>query len=129
MPTVAALAERSVAWHCEGRQPSWREIERVFNRDVLPLIGRKLVEQVGRADIEAILGAIGPRAPTMKRRAFAYLRAFWNWAVRKEHVAASPCDRIDGEREAPPRERVVTEPELVEIWTAAGTIGFLCSCS
>jgi hypothetical protein len=44
--------------------------------------------------------------------------------VRKEHVAASPCDRIDGEREAPPRERVLTEPELVEIWTAAGTIGY-----
>ncbi|QQP89819.1 site-specific integrase [Skermanella sp. TT6] len=122
--TVATLAERYIAQHCKIRQRSWRERERVFNRDVLPLIGRKPADQVSRADIEAVLDSIGPQAPTMRRRTFAYLRAFWNWAVRKEHVATSPCDRIDGEREAAPRERVLTEPELVEIWTAAGTIGY-----
>jgi integrase len=121
---VATLAERYIAQPCKSQQRSWRETERVFNHDILSVIGRKPVDQVGREDIEDVLDAIGPHAPTMKRRTFAYLRAFWNWAVRKEHVAASPCDRIDGEREAPPRERVVTEPELVEIWTATGTIGY-----
>jgi hypothetical protein len=86
----------------KSQQRSWRETERVFNHDILPVIGRKPVDQVGREDIEAVLGAIGSRAPTMKRRTFAYLCAFWNWAVRKEHVAASPCDRIDGERDPGP---------------------------
>lgn len=96
------------------------EIERIFDRYILPEIGDRLADAVTRADVTRLIDDIAKSAPVMARGVHAQLSAFYTWAMpRLERLPANPC-RDAGRPPAPkPRERVLSDDELKALWKVA----------
>lgn len=50
------------------------------------------------------------------------LKMLFNWAVDRDMVSASPCDRIRPPAKTRERDRVLTDAEIVAIWKATYTL-------
>lgn len=96
------------------------EIERIFDRYILPEIGDRLADAVTRADVTRLIDDIAKTAPVMARGVHAQLSAFYTWAMpRLDRLPANPC-RDAGRPPAPkPRERVLSDEELKALWKVA----------
>ena len=97
-----------------------REVERTFDKYILPEIGDRLADAVTRADITNMIDEIAASAPVMARNVLAQLSAFYTWALpRLERIPGNPCR--DAGRPAKPkaRDRVLTDEELRALWQVA----------
>ncbi len=98
------------------------EIERIFERYVLPAIGDRLADSITRADITRLVDGVatagGKPTPVMARAVAAQLSAFYSWAMPRLHrLEVNPC-RDAGKPDRPKaRERVLTIDEIKALWT------------
>jgi len=61
--------------------------------------------------------------PIRPKRAHAYLSTFYAWLIHNNQCGgANPCMGIKLGKEEP-RSRTLSEPELVDVWLAAGEAG------
>ena len=101
--TVEAYLEPWLAArHRRGKKESTsREIRRLFEKDILPVIGTLPVARVESGDVRRIL-ARKVDAPYVQNRIRAWLRAFFTWTIRQgARTSANPCDTIDRNPEKP----------------------------
>jgi hypothetical protein len=81
-PTVRALMPDYLASKAHLR--SYREIERVADKYILPELGDRLADTVTRGDVTELVDAIArDGAPTMARAVHAQLSAFYSWALTR----------------------------------------------
>jgi integrase len=81
-------------------------------------------KSVTRGEVMEQLDRIGAaRGPGAARHAYAYGRAMYGWAMRRELVEANPFSGIEAPEAPADRDRVLTDAELGAIWTAAGGLG------
>jgi integrase len=103
----------------------WQETERIFNRDILPAIGQKPIDEITKDDILKILDKIVSRGSgTMANRTLAALRKFFNWAIERNLIQYSPAFRLSPPAKNISRDRVLSDEELRDIWQACKAIGF-----
>jgi hypothetical protein len=70
---------------------TYRVTKHTFERDVLPVWEKRSIESITRADVHRVIDAILARkADVHANRVMARLRAFFNWAVERDHLSASP---------------------------------------
>jgi len=120
--TFAAVAKRFIAEYLEAKQRRPRTIQQYR----LLLEGKTLAGWRNRAladiafqDIKDVLSAFMQRGKGIAaNRTLAYLRKFFTWAVRERIIASSPAMGIDLPAGETPRERVLSDKELVAIWRA-----------
>lgn len=99
------------------------EIERIFEKYVLPEIGDRLADSVNRADVTRLIDGVargrGKPTPVMARAVAAQLSAFYSWAMPRLHrLEVNPC-RDAGRPDKPKaRERVLSNEELKALWLA-----------
>jgi integrase len=96
------------------------EVERIFDRYVLPAMGDRMADAVTRADVSAMIDDIAATAPVMARAVHAQLSAFYSWAMpRLDRLPSNPCR--DAGRPAKPkaRDRVLSDAELRAMWQEA----------
>jgi integrase len=122
--TVAALITEFIEKYAKEKQRSWKETERVLEKDVIPAIGSKDISNVTRQDIVQLLDRVAKRGPVMANRTLAYFRRFFNWCVERGHVAQNPCSGLKPPGQTSSRDRVLTDGELVEVWHAAASQGY-----
>jgi integrase len=97
------------------------EIERIFDRYVLPEIGDRLADSINRADVTRLIDGVAnggsKPTPVMARAVAAQLSAFYGWAMPRLHrLEINPC-RDAGKPDRPkPRERVLSDAELRTLW-------------
>lgn len=96
---------------------SLKEIERVFNRHILPHFGDRAADAITRAEITRFIDDIAQNAPVMARNVLSQLSSFYGWALpRLDRLQANPC-RDAGRPPAPKsRERVLSDREVGLIW-------------
>ena len=70
--------------------------------------------------LERIAASSGPGSA---RNAYAYGRAMYAWAAKRELVPGNPFAGIHAPEPVADRERVLTDAELATIWTAAAAFG------
>lgn len=58
--------------------------------------------------------------PGEREHAFVVLRAFIRWAHRRHYTDKNPMERMTVPRYSQPRERILTDEELVKVWKACG---------
>jgi integrase len=79
--------------------------------------------QIDRRAIAERLSEIATNGgPSAADRTRATLSAFFNWAMREGLADANPVIATNVHRTAKSRERVLTLPELVEVWHAAAIV-------
>jgi integrase len=124
-----AVAEEFIKRHV-SKLNSGREVASSIRRELIGRWGHRPLAEITRRDIVGLLEEVcGSGRPHVAYRLLAYARKLFNWAIARDLYAiqASPCDRVRasdfiGTRE--PRQRVLTDEELREVWHAAGQLGY-----
>ena len=93
------------------------EIKRLFEHDILPIIGHKRAESVTRIDVTRLLDNVAKRSLSLAHAVRRQLSAFYNWALpRLPDSAVNPVKSAAKVEPLPKRERVLSEPELRRLW-------------
>jgi integrase len=118
--TLRAVAE--AYFRREGKKiRTMEERRRTLERLVLPSLGARPIEDVGRADIVRLLDKIEDNSgPVMADRTLAYLRKVMNWHATRSDTFRTPIVR--GMARTKPaeraRDRVLTDDEIRRLWQA-----------
>jgi integrase len=114
--TVDALFERWLAVDLIRRKDGGKEIRRMFQKDVLPLLGALAVEDVRKGHIIAVTDALLARqVPRMAKLVFSLIRQMFRFAVDRDIIEHEPTAAIRKARiggKPTERERVLSEAEL-----------------
>jgi integrase len=112
--TIAELGDIFLEEHVKTRrkQRTIAEYERLFQKVIVPKIGRLPVPDITRTDIARLHHSLRS-TPAQANRALAVLSKMFNWAelkgYRPDH--SNPCRHIERNKEVP-RERYLSPAEL-----------------
>ena len=120
--SVAALAEGYIK-HIQGNR-SAAEVERRLRKDILPVIGHIPLRDLHRRDVTRVIDA--KAAPITARRLFEDIRGMIRWAVARGDLDHNPIDGMKGPAISKPRERVLSDDEIRQLWERAGELGSEC---
>ncbi len=102
---------------------TYRVTKHTFERDILPNLGHLSIKTVNRADINRVVDAVIARGSDVHaNRVLARLRAFFNWAVERGELPASPVAGMKLPTKERPRDRVLSDNELRWFWKACEAI-------
>jgi len=76
--------------------------------------GRKRLDEISRTDIQSRIRRIRT-SPSEQHHAFVAIRTFLNWALREQYIETSPIAAMKPPGASKPRERVLSEAELLEV--------------
>jgi integrase len=111
--TVSDLAAEYIKNWAKPRKKTWEEDQRILNHDVLPVLGKRRIEDVRRREIVQMLDDIVLRgSPISANRCLAVTRKMFNFAVKRGLLEHSPCTMMDAPAKASRRERLLDRDEL-----------------
>src|SRR5262249_8839280 len=120
--TFTALAEAFLSRPAAAKQRTAAEIRKTVGRYLLPRWGSRAASSITRADaitmVEALDRASGPYTAA---KALALASSIFRHAMTRELLASNPCALIkitDFVGEMSPRQRVLTDSEIVLLWQA-----------
>jgi integrase len=105
----------------KARLRSLYEIIRIFERDILPTLGKRRAEEVKRSDVNRLLDNLSVRSPTVASNARKRLSAFFSWALSR--LPDDFGNPVTGAVAAPPpaaRERTLSSQEITALWHVLG---------
>jgi integrase len=135
VPFSAALDEFVELRLTQNRPNTAKERERVLRKHFEPVWKTKLLTEITRTDVNRVLDGIVHEAPIMANNAFATIRLFLRWAIRRGYLANSPCEALQSPAKRVTRDRVLSREELKKVLAAArgrgtfGTIVTLLTCT
>ena len=123
-PRVSELCADYLERHAKPNKRTWREDELMLNKDVLPAWGRLRAESVGRRDVTALVDSITDRgSPMQAGKVLALVRKVWNFGIQRGAVAVNPAARMPRPATVKSRDRVLTDAEILALWTNADASG------
>jgi integrase len=123
--TVKQLIDEYLARSANGLRSS-SEVKRILERNVLPSWGLKKVKSIKRRDVVLLLDPIVDRgAPIMANRVLAWTRRMFAFAVSREIIEINPCAGIEAPSREIERERILSDGEIVALWTGLGSAQIL----
>ena len=100
------------------REGSYREVERHVVKYWAPF-NRRSIHAINRADVAKRIGEIAEASGIVTaNRARATLAAVFTWAMRQGELEANPVSATNKAGEEQPRDRVLPDSEIVEVWKA-----------
>ena len=107
------------------REASWKETERILNKEIVGEWRGRRLSSITRADIHDLLDGIVDRGSLIvANRTLAAFRRMCGWAVERGIIEASPCDKLKAPSPEQARDRVLTDDELRLAWGAFGKTGW-----
>lgn len=123
--TVKKAFDDFLKKYAQERNKRWKETERIFVKDVLPILGHKPLDEVKRDDLVKLLDGIVDRdAGIMANRTLAAMRRFFNWCIQRSLIEHSPAFMISMPAKAASRDRVLYDGEIQEIWQASESFNY-----
>lgn len=123
-PTVKAVADEYMEKWAKARKKSWKEDQRILDKDVLPHWERKKAKDITRRDVILLLDGIVARgAPVQANRTLAVIRRMYNFAVNCDLTPTSPCVAVETPSKERQRDRVLTQAEVKTLWVALDMVG------
>src|SRR5262245_59917909 len=95
--------------------------ERMFARFILPAFGRRQINDIKRSEIVKLLDRI--EFDSTSRYVLSILTTFFNWYERRADDFRSPIVRGMARGKQEPRERVLTDDEIADIWAISEAEG------
>ena len=123
--SLEALVEEWAKLHLALRRERYRhEVHRAI-RTVFAALLKRPAARVTRAEVVNILDELVKAGRTaMAARALAYARAAFQWAMKRGKIAANPFLGLPIATTTADRDRVLSDAELAEIWSAATRMGY-----
>ena len=115
--TVKDLADNYLTRHAQKKKKSWREDQRILNKDVLPLWRNRKAKDIRRRDVIALLDRIVDRgAPVIANRTLEIIRRMFNFAIERDIVENNPCYMVKAPGKETQRDRVLSPNEIKKFW-------------
>lgn len=124
------LAVEYIEKHAKVRKRSWREDQRMIDRELMPGWRHVKVHAIGRREVRMLVEKLVARdAPIQANRLFALVRKMFNFAIQREVVEINPCAGLGQPTPNRQRDRVLSEEEIRILWKALDTERPLCTAS
>lgn len=114
-PTVEALAKDYIEKYAKKHKSSWEEDQRILNKDVVPVWGKRKAKDITRRDVLNLLDKMEGRGNGILTNTFKIIRRMFRFAVKQEIITATPCYAFERGDELPrpvAKERNLTEDEV-----------------
>ncbi|MEM9627761.1 MAG: integrase family protein [Pseudomonadota bacterium] len=109
----------------QAKSRSVKEVERIMNHDVLPVWGKRPIDEIRKRDVIALIDSIANRgAPIMANRVLAHIKRLLKWAASRDIIENDPTAHVEKVVPETKRERVLTDDELASVWNAAEQTGY-----
>jgi integrase len=100
-----------------------KDYRRLLTRHFLPTLGSRQLPEITPRDIARIIDKLLV-TPSECAHAFAAIKIFFRWAMRRHLTKSNPAEGLQGPPKARSRERVLTDSELREVLQKARAAGF-----
>lgn len=115
--TVEQFFEDYLSYKTKQGRRSSRQIKQVFTHNVLPVLGKRKVEDVTRTDVTKLIDSIAERSISVAGGTRRQLSAFYNWAIpRLPDGTGNPVTNSGRPPEVKRRKRFLSEKELKLLW-------------
>lgn len=115
--TVADLVSEYLERHAKRFKRSWEEDERILNKEVAPLWGKRKAGDIVKRDVISLLETIVDRgSPAMANNTFQIVRKMFNYAVEKDILPYTPCGGIKLPSPKIAKDRTLNEGEIKTLW-------------
>jgi integrase len=111
--TFADLASQYVELYAKKHNKSWKQAEKLVERNLTPRWGKMKANAITRADVRAVMARI--KAPIVANQTLAAASAIFSWAVKQEILTLNPCHGVD-RNPTSDRERVLSDGEVARLW-------------
>jgi hypothetical protein len=117
--TFDELATEYLDRHAKPKKKTWREDERILNKDVLPRWRHSKPADIRRGDVRALVESVADRgAPVHANRVLALVRKVFNFAIQREWLEFNPCHMVERPGKEQARDRVLNADEIRKFWAA-----------
>lgn len=114
-PTVKELVADYLTSHAKVEKRSWREDERILNKEVVSRWGKLKAASILRKDIIRMVDEISLTSASSAAQTLKITRKMYNWALNKERVPATPCTGVIAKKDNE-RTRSLSDVEIVTVW-------------
>lgn len=120
--TVSELCKEYIEKHAMKFKRSWQEDERILNKEVIPLWGKRKAQDIKKRDVILLLeGIIERGSPGMANNTFKIIRKMLNYAVEKDILILSVAMGVKLPAPVNARERVLSQDEIKLLWSTLKT--------
>lgn len=119
--SVADILDLYISMHvdCNLKQGNSRDERKAQLRKHLKKFASMKVEAVTKADLQRVIDAKAAEGhPISANRIRAAFKAFFNWALKRGHVAINPAEHLQKAAKEKPRTRTPSLEEVREIYAA-----------
>lgn len=121
--TIKEAYERFIELYAKVHNKDWAVSDSRLKKFMVEYGDMNLVD-LHRRDIIAFLDKlVADGTPTQTNRARAALSRFLNWCVERTYIEYSPCQGTPKPAKENPRDRVLSDDEIVKIYTASLEFG------
>ena len=117
--TVGGFFDRWREEQLAGRKDGGTELARIFEKDVIPVIGPRYIAEISKGDITRIIMNIQKRdAQRLARVAFTALRQMFQYAVDLDEIPENPTANLNKRRlvgKDAERDRTLSEEEVRQL--------------
>lgn len=116
-PTIKTLAKDYLEFHAKRkkRESSWKEDERLLNKDVLPIWGDRKVKDITRRDVKNLLESVVGRGAALSANIKKLVSVMFSYAVEEEMRESNPCFRLPLAAPVKRRERRLSQQETFDL--------------
>jgi integrase len=116
---VEAICREFIRLHAQPRNKSWREAERVLERELIATFGQRDIRDIKRWDVLEIMDAAIARGSTYQaNRIHSNIRKLFNWAIERGIVEISPILGMKSPTKEESRDRVLDDDEIARLLRA-----------
>jgi len=116
--TFGELAHDYMEKHAKKKKRTWKEDQRILDKDLLPAWKNRRVQDIERRDVKDLLDSITDRgAPIAANRTLALISTIFNYGVEEGVVQVNPAYRLRHPGEEHERDRVLRDHEIKVLWT------------
>lgn len=116
-PAVTDLVNEYISKHAKIHKRSWQEDERLLNREIIPLWGKRKAADITKRDVTLLLeGVVDRGSPAMSNQVLKIVRKMFNFAVERDILQHTPCLGVKALAPNTKRERTLTEAEIKTLW-------------
>ncbi|MBC7949010.1 MAG: integrase arm-type DNA-binding domain-containing protein [Chitinophagaceae bacterium] len=118
-PTVDDLIAEYIARHAKVFKKSWEEDERLLNKEISPIWGKRKAVEITKRDVILVLESIVDRgSPAMSNQVLKITRKMFNFAIERDILQHTPFFRVKALSPNTRRKRNLTEAEIKTLWAS-----------
>ena len=115
--TVADLCNEYIERHAKVKKKSWKEDQRILNKDIIPGWNRRKASDIKRKNVIDLLDNIIERGATIQaNRTLAVIRRMFNFAIEQDILEFSPCNGVKAPAKENIKDRVLSGEEISILW-------------